>query len=34
MLMNVGDVPKAQPAPYRDALDFIDEWNAKQRSHR
>ena len=34
MLMNFGDVPKAQPAPYRDALDFIDEWNAKQRSHR
>src|SRR5437773_1006056 len=34
MLMNLGDVPKAQPAPYRDALDFIDEWNAKQRSHR
>lgn len=31
ILMNIGDIPKAQPAPYRAALDFQDEWSARQR---
>jgi para-nitrobenzyl esterase len=31
MLMNFGDSPKAQPAPHREALDFIAEWTASQR---
>lgn len=30
-LMNFGDSPKAQPAPFKAALDFIAEWNASQR---
>jgi para-nitrobenzyl esterase len=31
ILMNIGDVPKAQTAPYKDALDFQEEWAAVQR---
>ena len=34
MLMNLADVPKAQPPPYREALEFIDQWNNMQRSRR
>jgi para-nitrobenzyl esterase len=34
VLMNFADVPKAEPAPHRSALDFVDEWNAVQRSRR
>jgi para-nitrobenzyl esterase len=31
-VMNFADVPKAQTAPHRQRLDFIDEWNTVQRS--
>ena len=31
MLMNIGDDPKAQPAPFKLQLEFLDEWNAAQR---
>ena len=31
VLMNFGDTPKAQPAPYKDQILFISEWNASQR---
>ena len=34
LLMNFGDTPKAQPAPYKAALDFIAEWTASQRGGR
>ncbi len=34
VLMNFGEAPKAQVAPYRAALDFIDEWSAHQRAAR
>lgn len=34
VLMNFADAPKAQPAPYKPQLDFIDEWLAFQRSRR
>ena len=30
-LLNLGDTPKAQPAPYRAALDFLEELAAAQR---
>jgi para-nitrobenzyl esterase len=30
-LMNFGDTPKAQPAPIKEALDFIAGWTASQR---
>jgi para-nitrobenzyl esterase len=31
MVMNFGDTPKAQPAPVKEALDFIAAWTASQR---
>jgi para-nitrobenzyl esterase len=31
ILLNIGDTPKAQPAPYRAALDFLEEYAAAQR---
>ena len=31
ILLNIGDVPKAQPAPYKVALDFLEEYSAAQR---
>jgi para-nitrobenzyl esterase len=31
MLMNFSDSPKAQPAPVKEALDFIAGWTASQR---
>jgi para-nitrobenzyl esterase len=34
VLMNFADTPKAQPAPYKAQIDFIDEWLAVQRSRR
>jgi len=34
VLMNFGDTPKAQPAPHKAQIDFIDEWNAVQRIRR
>jgi para-nitrobenzyl esterase len=34
MLMNFGDTPKTQAAPYREALDFIAEWTTSQRQNR
>ncbi|HXK05278.1 MAG TPA: carboxylesterase family protein [Verrucomicrobiae bacterium] len=34
ILMNFGDTPKTEPAPYREKLDFIAEWTASQRSRR
>jgi para-nitrobenzyl esterase len=33
-LMHFGDVPRVEPPPFREALDFIDKWNAIQRSRR
>jgi hypothetical protein len=32
--MNFGDVPKAGPAPFKAQIDFIDEWQARQRTSR
>ena len=32
VLMNFGDAPKAEPAPYREKIDFIAEWAASQRA--
>ena len=32
--MNFADTPKAQPAPHKAQIDFIDEWLAVQRSRR
>ena len=32
ILMNFGDAPKAEPAPYREKIDFIAEWAASQRA--
>ena len=32
VLMNFADTPKAQPAPHKAQIDFIDEWLAVQRS--
>ena len=32
ILMNLGDTPNAQPAPYRANIDFIAEWAASQRA--
>lgn len=34
VLMNFADAPKAQPAPHKAQIDFIDEWLAVQRSRR
>jgi para-nitrobenzyl esterase len=31
ILMNFSDSPKAQPTPFREALDFIAEWTAARR---
>ena len=31
MLLNIADTPKAQPAPFKPALDFLEEWAAAQR---
>ena len=30
-LLNIGDAPKAQPAPFKAALDFLEEWAVAQR---
>jgi para-nitrobenzyl esterase len=32
VLMNFGDTPKAQPTPFKAALDFLDQVDATQRS--
>jgi para-nitrobenzyl esterase len=34
ILMNFGDTPRAETAPFREAIDFIAEWTAAQRSRR
>jgi para-nitrobenzyl esterase len=34
VLMNFADTPKAETAPYREALDFIASWTASQRGRR
>jgi hypothetical protein len=36
VLMNLGDTPKAAPAPHRAQIDIIDidAWFAEQRSRR
>jgi len=31
VLMNFGDSPKAQVAPFKEALNFIEEWTAARR---
>ena len=31
LLLNIGDTPKAQPAPFKAQLDFLEEWAAAQR---
>lgn len=31
ILLNIGDTPKAQPAPYEQALNFQEEWALAQR---
>jgi para-nitrobenzyl esterase len=34
VLMNFGDAPKAQPAPHKPQIDFIDAWLTQQRARR
>jgi len=34
VLMHFDAIPKAEPAPYREALDFIAEWTERQRTRR
>src|SRR5438105_3931380 len=34
VLMNFGDTPKAESAPNRAQIEFIDAWQAQQRSRR
>lgn len=34
VLINFGDAPKAEPAPHKTQIDFIDAWLAQQRSRR
>jgi para-nitrobenzyl esterase len=32
VLLNFSDNPQAQPAPFKQALSFLDKWDAEQRS--
>ena len=31
MLLNIGDIPRAQTAPFKPALDFLEKWARAQR---